>query len=168
MREGGRPRLIIDFQAERAVPKQSAECKPCAKVRVTDTPARRYITFFFPVPLPPCLISALASLAPVFPSFSAVLCCAVLCSACAALRWYLPYREAVSAGNTGEEVRQGRQGRAGQGKARRRQGPSPRKAGERRTGSQGKGWMDGMEWMRLTWKRVGSIKVCRNFTTRVS
>lgn len=25
-----------------------------------------------------------------------------------------------------------------------------------------------MEWMRLTWKRVGSIKVCRNFTTRVS
>lgn len=45
MWEGGRPRLIIDFQAERAVPKQSAECKPCAKVRVTDTPAARYITF---------------------------------------------------------------------------------------------------------------------------
>jgi hypothetical protein len=40
VREGGRPRLIIDFQAERAVPKQSAECKPCAKVRVTDTPTR--------------------------------------------------------------------------------------------------------------------------------
>lgn len=59
MWEGGRPRLIIDFQAERAVPKQSAECKPCAKVRVTDTPATRYIAFSAP-----CLISALASLAP--------------------------------------------------------------------------------------------------------
>lgn len=80
MWEGGRPRLIIDFQAERAVPKQSAECKPCAKVRVTDTPGLRG-TSLFPPSTAPCLISALASLAPVFPSFSAVLCCAVLCSA---------------------------------------------------------------------------------------
>lgn len=78
MWEGGRPRLIIDFQAERAVPKQSAECKPCAKVKVTDTPATRYMAFF-PPPPPPCLISALASLPPVFPSFSAALCCAELC-----------------------------------------------------------------------------------------
>lgn len=68
----------------------------------------------------------------------------------------------VSAGNTGEEARQR------QGKAKATPGAQPRRAGERRTGSQGKGWMDGMEWMRLTWKRVGSIKVCRNFTTRVS
>lgn len=68
----------------------------------------------------------------------------------------------VSAGNTGEEARQR------QGQAKATPGAQPRRAGERRTGSQGKGWMDGMEWMRLTWKRVGSIKVCRNFTTRVS
>lgn len=46
MWEGGRPRLIIDFQAERAVPKQSAECKPCAKVRVTDTPGYEVHRFF--------------------------------------------------------------------------------------------------------------------------
>lgn len=87
MREGGRPRLIIDFQAERAVPKQSAECKPCAKVRVTDTPAMslRYITFsiFSPLFLPILLVlfQPLPLWAPVFP-LPFLQCCAVL------LHWY--------------------------------------------------------------------------------
>lgn len=151
MWEGGRPRLIIDFQAERAVPKQSAECKPCAKVRVTDTPgATRYIAFSSSLSyFSPCLSG---------PCLPFLFCRAVLC--CAVLSWYCAVP--VSAGNTGEEARQR------QGKAKATPGAQPRRAGERRTGSQGKGWMDGMEWMRLTWKRVGSIKVCRNFTTRVS
>lgn len=52
MWEGGRPRLIIDFQAGRAVLKQSAECKPCAKVRVTETPA--YDVHRFPLVLKEC------------------------------------------------------------------------------------------------------------------
>lgn len=101
MWEGGRPRLIIDFQAERAVPKQSAECKPCAKVRVTDTPARKVHHFFLVLlllvlfqPLPLCPLSPLP-----FLLSCAVLCCAELCRYCA-----VP----VSAGNTGE-----RQGKAG-------------------------------------------------------
>lgn len=129
MWEGGRPRLIIDFQAERAVPKQSAECKPCAKVRVTDTPATRYITF---PPPPPCLISALASQSPVSPSFSAELCCAVLCLvlSCAGT---VPCPSVL-----GTQAR----GKARQGKARRRQGPSPGGQGSGGRGARGRdGWM---------------------------
>lgn len=76
MWEGGRPRLIIDFQAERAVPKQSAECKPCAKVKATDTPATRYITFSLLLvlfqPLPLCPLSSLP-----LPLSCGELCCAV-------------------------------------------------------------------------------------------
>lgn len=88
MWEGGRPRLIIDFQAERAVPKQSAECKPCAKVKVTDTPATRYMAFFLlllvlfqPLPLYP--LSSLPFLLRCAVLRCAELCCAelVLCRA---------------------------------------------------------------------------------------
>lgn len=111
MREGGRPRLIIDFQAERAVPKQSAECKPCAKVRVTDTPARRYITFFFPCPhstlsyFSPCLSG---------PCLPFLFCCAALYYAVYALRCAGTYCT-VSPSVLGTQAK--RQGRAGQGRA---------------------------------------------------
>lgn len=119
MWEGGRPRLIIDFQAERAVPKQSAECKPCAKVRVTDTPAARYIAFSPSMSyFSPCLSG---------PCLPFLCCCAVLC--CAECR----------AGTVPSVL--GTQAKR-QGRARRRQGASPRGQGSSGRGARGRdGWM---------------------------
>lgn len=121
MWEGGRPRLIIDFQAERAVPKQSAECKPCAKVRVTDTPAARYIAFSPSLSyFSPCLSG---------PCLPFLCCCAVLC--CAECR----------AGTVSCPSVLGTQAKR-QGRARRRQGASPRGQGSSGRGARGRdGWM---------------------------